>query len=153
MVRKDRIRISARAVAVAALVAAASAGGAQPAAAQGTIPDLVGTWRGTAQAVMVGHTPYRARQGEGAHFADAQVEFTYRITRQQGNRFIGELTAGERQETVIGAIQGDHRGGLMLDDDGQYAFTLRGPDSIDLCYAHSYPPSRVVACFTLTRQR
>ena len=133
----------------AALLLAASA---PPAAAQGG-PDLVGTCKGTAQAVLVGHTPYRTAEREGVTFADQPVEFTYRITRQEGNRFAGELSSGMRRETVIGALQGDNRGGVMLDDDGRYTFTLRGPDTMDLCYDHLYPPSKVVACWTVTRSR
>lgn len=125
---------------------------ALPGHAQGT-PNMVGTWRGQSLAVFLGTTPYRPRQGEGAQFASETLEFTYRVDRQEGNRFIGSVSSGARRETMIGAISTDNRTGVMLDDDGRSSFTLRSADVMDICYAHSLPDNRAVTCFTLTRTR
>jgi len=137
----------------ALLLAVALLGSAPlPLAAQGA-PDLLGTWRGRGYAVHIGPSPYRAPQQEGVNFPDNAIELTYVITRQEGNRFAGELSGGTHRETLIGALQPDNRGGIMLDDDGQYIFTMRDPDTMDLCYQHLYPSSKAVACFTITRSR
>ena len=79
--------------------------------------------------------------------------FTFAITGQQGNRFAGESSSGEFRETLVGALRPDNEGGVILDDDGRYDFTLRDADTLDLCYSHSSQTSRVVACYTVTRAR
>ena len=115
------------------------------------VPDLVGTWKGMLQAVIIGANPYRVPEKPGPVFADKEIEFTYRIDRQQGNRFIGEMNVGEIRETLIGAVSMDNRTGLFLDDDGRYDFTLADPQTMNVCYAHSYPTSKAVTCFRLKR--
>ena len=125
---------------------------AMPAAAQDDAPNLVGTWKGGTQAVHIGPNPYRLPDGNNPTFGDTVIEFTYVIDKQEGTRFSGH-TEGKFVETIIGALQPpDFRSGVFLDDDGTYQFTLRDENTIDLCYSHLYPTSKVVACWTLTRQ-
>jgi len=131
-----------------ALIAATSL----PAASQQP-PNLIGTWKGTGYAVHIGPNPYRAAEGSGVNFPANGIEFTYVIKEQQGNRFAGESSAGKFKETIIGAVQPDNRGGIILDDDGQYVFTLIDPNTMDACYNHHYPTTKVVSCYRLTRPR
>ena len=124
---------------------------AQPAAAD-EIPNLVGTWKGMAKAVHVGPTPYRVAEGNGPTFGSNEIEFVYVVKEQQDSRFAGE-TVGKFTETFVGALAPPaYRTGVFVDEDGSYDFTLRDPTTIDLCYHHVYPTSKVVACFTLTKQ-
>lgn len=44
---------------------------AAPFASAQTPPNLVGTWKGKAEAVYVGPTPYRDATGPGPNFGDA----------------------------------------------------------------------------------
>jgi hypothetical protein len=125
---------------------------ALPGAAQG-IPDLVGTWKGTAYAVHIGSNPYRVAQGPGPNFPDNGIAFTYVIKEQHGNRFAGEMSGGQYKETIIGALKPDNTGGIMLDDDGQYLISLIDADTMDICYSHQFPTSRVAACWQLKRSR
>jgi hypothetical protein len=121
-----------------------------PAAAD-EIPNLVGTWKGTAKAVHVGSTPYRVANGNAAAFG-GDLEFTYVIKEQQDSRFTGE-TEGKFTEKFLGALQPpNYASGIFIDDDGEYSFTLRDATTMDTCYRHIYPTSKVVACFTLTKQ-
>ena len=133
----------------AALIIAMSA---LPAAAE-DIPNLVGTWKGTAYAVHIGSNPYRVAQGTGPNFPDNGIEFTYVISEQHGNRFAGKMSGGIFSETIIGAIEPDNKGGIMLDDDGQYQIKLVDADTMDICYSHQYPMNRVVACWQLKRKQ
>lgn len=123
---------------------------ATPAAGQ-EVPNLIGTWKGGAYAVHIGANPYRTAPGKAVNFPDEVIAFTYTITEQHGGRFAGEMTGGNFAETVIGMLRPDNSGGIMLDDDGRYDFTLRDENTIEWCYSHSYPTSKVVACWTLTR--
>jgi len=114
-------------------------------------PNLVGTWKGSTQAVYVGSNPYRIAEKTGPNFSTNQIEFTYSITEQKANLFAGTLSAGKFSETLIGAISPDNRSGVMSDDDGQYTLSIRDANTIDVCYQHSFPTSRVAACWTLKR--
>ena len=114
-------------------------------------PKLVGTWKGVAQVVQIGANPYRVSEGNGPQFPASGLEFTFTITEQQGNRFAGTATGGRLSETLIGAISPDNRSGFVLDNDGEYAFTIRDAETLDLCYRHSYPSGRVVGCYAVKR--
>lgn len=120
----------------------------------GEAPDVVGTWKGTAeQAVMIGDNPYRtADPARKATFADEPVEFTFVIAEQRGARFAGEMSGRGKTESIIGTFHADGKTGVMLDDDGRYDFSLRDANAIELCYDHSKPGSKVIACWTITRQ-
>ncbi len=113
-------------------------------------PNLEGTWKGTAYAVHIGSNPYRAAEKNSPNFPENGVEFTFSVPEQQGNRFAGTSSGGKFSETIIGTIHPDNRTGVIL-DDSTYTFTLRNPNTLDLCYHHSFATSRVVACYTVTR--
>jgi hypothetical protein len=114
-------------------------------------PNLVGTWKGTAQAVQMGVNPYRTPPSSAPNFSTSAMEFTVTIAEQKDNRFTGKKTAGDRSETLIGAISPNNQGGVMLDDDGQYLFTIRDQNTLDVCYNHLNPSGKVVACYTWKR--
>lgn len=119
----------------------------------GDVPSLVGTWKARATAVHIGHSPYRFAEKHGPIFGETEIEFVYTISEQKGQHFAGELHAAGKSEVVIGSIQPDNTGGVMLDNDGQYIFTLRGADMIDTCYTHLTLSSKLAACFTLVREK
>ena len=125
---------------------------ALPAAAQER-PIMTGTWKGTGYGVQIGPTPYRPIEGPGVQFPENGIEFTYVLKEQHDNRFSGEMTSGKFKETIIGAIQADNRSGVMLDNDGQYFFTLIDPSTMDVCYNHHNPTSKFVGCFRLFKSR
>jgi hypothetical protein len=117
------------------------------------IPNMVGTWKGSTRAVIIGSNPYRVAESNGPNLPPNLIEFTYSITKQEDNRFVGTSGAGKFGETLIGAINPDGKSGIMIDDDGQYQFTLRDADTIDMCYWHSNLTSKVVSCWQLKRAR
>jgi hypothetical protein len=95
----------------------------------------------------------RATPKRGVNFSSDVREFTFVIKEQQGNRFSGESTDGKRTERIIGGISPDNRSGIVLDDDGQYLFTIRDNNTLDACYSHSNPKSKVVSCYSWIRQK
>ena len=103
--------------------------------------------------MIIGPTPYRVPEGTGPNFPEAKITFTYEITEPQGTRFAGTMSGGKFSETIIGALKPRaYDAGIFIDVDGQYAFTLRDANTIDVCYSHLYPNSHAVSCFTLTRK-
>ena len=116
-------------------------------------PKLTGIWKGTVDsAVMVGNTPYRtAEPGKPYTFAKEAIEFTFDIKDQQGARFAGEMTSGGKAETLIGHLYPDHKSGMMLDNDGQYLFSLSSAGTMEVCYNHMKADSKVIACWTATK--
>ena len=116
-------------------------------------PNLVGTWKGTTQAIHVGVNPYRSPASSTPVFSSSTMEFAITIVEQKDNRIIGKKTSGERSETLIGAISPNNQNGVMLDEDGQYLFTIRDPNTLDVCYNHLNPTSKVVACYSWKRSQ
>jgi hypothetical protein len=140
------VRCLQSAICGVALVLAASSASAQ------TTPNLIGTWKGKAQAVFVGPTPYRVAEGTGPNFG-GEIEYSYVVKQQQGGRFSGDQSAGKVTETIIGALRPpEFRTGIIVDQDGESDFTLRNASTMDVCYRHINLTSRVVACFTLEKQ-
>lgn len=134
------------------LAAAALVAATLPALAA-DMPDMKGTWKGLAEgAVLVGNTPYRsAEPGKPVTFSNEPIEFTFTIDEQQGPRFSGVLSSAKHSETLIGHLYPDREGGVMLDDDGRYAFTLKDASTMEVCYDHLKPDSKVIACWTARR--
>lgn len=140
------LRLLSQTVCGAAIMFAASSASAQ------TPPDLVGTWKGKAEAVFIGPTPYRVADQPGPNFG-GQIEYSYIVKQQQGARFAGEQTAGKVTETIIGTLRPpEFRSGIILDHDGESDFMLRDAKTMDVCYRHTNMTSKVVACFTLEKQ-
>ncbi len=140
------MRMLQSAACVAAVMSAASSASAQ------TPPNIVGTWKGKAQAVFVGPTPYRVSEGTGPNFG-GEIEYSYVVKQQQGARFSGDQSAGKVTETIIGALRPpEFRSGIIIDHDGESDFTLRNATTMDVCYRHINLTSKVVACFTLEKQ-
>jgi hypothetical protein len=117
-----------------------------------TPPNLVGTWKGKAEAVFIGPTPYRVADGWGPNFG-GEIEYSYVVKEQRGTRFTGEQSAGKVTEMIIGTLRPpEFRSGIILDHDGESDFTLRNATTMDVCYRHTNMTSKVVACFTLVKQ-
>src|SRR5215208_4322404 len=87
--------------------------------AQGSIPDLRGTWKGESESVVFG-------AGDDQHHrsgprVDAtrltSKSFTMTIDKQDGRRFSGAFSSERHTETIIGVVA---RSGtiFMVDNDG-----------------------------------
>lgn len=121
-------------------------------AAAQEIPNLVGTWKGGATAVSIGANPHRGQDRASPTFGTDVVEFSFIVKEQQKAHFAGE-TVGKFTETLIGGLRPpDFKAGYMLDNDGEYSFTLRDAKTMDLCYRHLNLSSKVVACYTVEKQ-
>jgi hypothetical protein len=121
--------------------------------AQGSIPDLRGTWKGESESVVFGAGAH-PHPGSGPR-EDAirftSKPFTMTVDKQDGRRFSGMFSSERSTETVIGVVS---RSGtiFMVDDDGYNVGTLLAPNRLEMCYLHLSAASRVASCTELTKQ-
>jgi outer membrane protein assembly factor BamB len=126
---------------------------AAPAAAQNSIPDLRGTWKGTSESVVWGagnhhHLPGRPQSAE-PRFHSAQ--FTLKVTKQQGRRFYGVWSSPGGSEILLGVISRD--GTIYAaDDDGYTTAKMLDSGQVELCYLHSGADSRIASCAVMKKQ-
>jgi hypothetical protein len=134
-------------LALAALLAALAS---VPAAAQGGFPNLVGTWKGDSESIVLagGNTHHRGKSKEPRM---SSIPFTLVIDKQDGRRFSGTFSSARHKETVIAVIS---RGGAiyMVDDDGHTVGNLISPTQMELCYMKQSRAGRVASCTEMTKQ-
>lgn len=135
------------AVAAAILTALASV----PALAQSGVPDLVGTWTGTSESVVLpgGNTHHPDKKAKGPRMSN--VPFTMVIEKQDGRRFFGSFSSAKHKEAVI-AVIGRNGTIYMVDDDGYTFATLLAPNRMELCYMKQSNAGRVASCTEMTKQ-
>ena len=123
------------------------------AAAQSAVPDLLGTWKGESETVVLGAgNPHH--HNPAAHPTEPRYTsqpFTLTIDKQDGRRFSGVFSSARSRETVVAVVS---RAGTiyMVDDDGHSWGTLLAPNRMELCYLHLSASSRIASCVELTRQ-
>ena len=121
-----------------------------PAAAQGALPDLVGTWKGDSESIVLSggntHHPGTSREPRLSN-----VPFTLVIDKQDGRRISGTFSSAKHKEAVIAVIS---RTGTiyMVDDDGYSLGTLLAPNRLELCYMKRAPNGSVASCTEMTKQ-
>jgi hypothetical protein len=119
--------------------------------AQTDVPDLKGSWSGTAEIV---------HRSEVAEHIDPAAEpsfptlpFTITIEQQQGRGFAGSLASARATDPLIGMLRSDGRRLHMVDNDGTLTGELVGRDEMEVCRTEVTPQSMNVYCATLTRRR
>ncbi len=133
-----------------ALAALLAAFASTPAAAQVAFPNLIGTWKGDSESIVLSggntHHPGKSREPRMS-----SVPFTLTIDKQDGRRVSGTFTSAKHKEAVIAVIS---RNGTiyMVDDDGYSLGTLLAPNRLELCYMKRAPNGRVASCTEMTKQ-
>jgi len=121
--------------------------------AQGSIPDLRGTWKGESESVVfgAGAHPHHGSGPQESATRFTSKSFTMTIDKQEGRRFAGTFSSERSTETIIGVVS---RSGsiFMVDDDGYDVGTLLAPNRLEMCYLHLSAASRVASCTEFTKQ-
>ena len=86
-----------------------------------------------------------------AHWNQGPIVFNF--DRQEGRTFWGVLSSAKVSEKVIGAISGDGKRFVMVDEDGRFDGLVVDNDTLDYCYAHITTTDRAVACGLLIRDK
>lgn len=133
-----------------AIVVVLAAFTSSPAAAQDGFPNLVGTWKGDSDTIVLsGGNTHHPGKAPGPRMSS--VPFTLVIDKQDGRRFSGTFSSTRHKETVIAVIS--RNGAIyMVDDDGSTFGTLLSPNRLELCYLKRAPNGRVASCTEMTKQ-
>lgn len=134
-------------LAIAAVLAAFAL---TPAAAQDAFPNLIGTWKGDSESIVLsGGNEHHPGKSPAPRLSN--VPFTMVIDKQDGRRISGTFSSARHKEIVIAVIS---RNGsvYMVDDDGYSIGTLHSPNKLELCYMKRAPSGRVASCTEMTKQ-
>jgi hypothetical protein len=139
---------------LAGLAAACLVSGATAAAAAS--PDLRGTWRMEAAAIVKGAVPFHPADApppaEGTKPRLRPFTGTLRMVGQDGARFWGVVENEFASEELIGSFTGEGGRFIMVDVDGMFEGEFLDDGMIRYCYRHVTPTSGVVSCGTMTRE-
>ena len=111
---------------------------ASAALAQEAVPDLTGTWVGTAKSVVFG--PTRFHPGDEAAADQPRVrelEWTMEIAGQDGRVFWGEAWSAADpavRDTLALALAADGKTIVGAGNDGTHLMTLVASDRIERCF-------------------
>jgi hypothetical protein len=136
------------------MAAALLLAGAVTAAAQDTIPQLKGTWKGTGKILLFGSTEHLSGSPQTAVVRD--LEITHTVTGQDG-RLIWSKTSSannDSKEPFAWTLAADNKTIVGADTDGYYRITVMSPDRMEKCYAQNAigPQHAIVAtCFMMDR--
>lgn len=112
---------------------------------------MKGTWVGTSQSIVTGKAKHHEAQGSAKPWLD-EVQFTYEIGSQDGNRFWGTLSSKYGKEMLVGVVGLDGKTVVARTSEGEIRGTLSDADTIQLIYSADEPVP-VVAVNTMKRQR
>lgn len=128
-----------------------SSGPAANTVASATAPNMKGTWVGTSQSIVKGTTKHHAPATGSQPLLD-EVQFTYVIDGQDGNRFWGVLSSPMGDETMTGVVGLDGKRVVARTSEGVIDGVLTDADTIQLIYSAG-GAAPVVAVNTMRRQK
>jgi hypothetical protein len=124
------------------------------AAAQGDIPNLVGTWTGT-------FTGGVRKGGGDLAPADATPTFvhegmnrayTLKIVEQNGRGIVGSWSSVKGSEDIQGVIRLDNQTVLFVDPDSYQSARILSTSELEFCNQITNAKDRFAFCFLLKRQ-
>ena len=124
--------------------------------AQGTVPDLKGTWTGTGPSVVYGTTQHHPGAGSDDTPRIHEIEFTLAVTGQEGRNLWGHNSSklADINEPFAWSLSSSGRTGIGADTDGYYQIAVESADVMEVCYAQNrLGPSHsiITACRTYKR--
>ena len=133
------------------IVVFATLSAAPAAAQQSAIPDLLGTWKGNSESIVLGAgNPHHAAQPTTEPRLNS-VPFTVTIDKQDGRRFSGTFSSPRTNEKIIGVVSRSNSI-IVVDDDGYTVGTVLAPNRMEWCYMRQSQADRVASCAELTKQ-
>jgi hypothetical protein len=122
-----------------------------PAAAQTAVPDLLGTWKGESETMVLGRGNEHYAGPRAPEPRVSSVAFTMTIDKQDGRRFSGTFASAKHSAKLVGVV-GRNGSIYLVDDNGTSEGTMLAPNRMDLCYLMRLPATRLASCTELTKQ-
>jgi hypothetical protein len=140
----------ARILAVAATAACLAS--LDTAAGAADYPDMLGSWSGTSEAVVLGHPRhYEDNPDEAVDARLASAEFTLTLTGQDGRRLWGTFESPTHSEAWLGVLWSDGKGLRGVDMDGHVEGRILDENTMEFCYTHT-GETMVASCVVLRRE-
>jgi hypothetical protein len=98
-------------------------------------PNMVGTWTGTSEAVVLGNpAQYPDRATEQSIPRSSSADFVLNLTHHDGRRMWGSVTSSNLSEPWIGAFWDDRKSFQAVDADGQIVGRMVGSNTMEIMY-------------------
>jgi hypothetical protein len=98
-------------------------------------PDMVGTWKGTSEAVVLGNPAYYPdRASEQSIPRSSSADFVLNLTHQDGRRMWGSVSSSHISEPWIGAFWNDGKSFQAVDSDGQIVGRMLDTNTMEVMY-------------------
>jgi hypothetical protein len=127
--------------------------GAEVANAQSVI-GLVGTWTGTAQAIVDGaQQPTGASSRPAGPYQLRDFPLTLRVDGQDGSRFWGVAVLGDQSRRIIGTVSADNGRLYIVDTRGYFDGVVMNTDTLEICYRQAGATTALAVCDVVRRQK
>jgi hypothetical protein len=98
-------------------------------------PNMVGTWTGTSEAVVLGNPAhYPDRATEQSIPRSSSADLVLNLTHHDGRRMWGSVTSSNLSEPWIGAFWDDRKSFQAVDADGQIVGRMVGSNTMEIMY-------------------
>lgn len=117
-------------------------------------PNLVGTWKGQTNTVVMGVSGHDEAPSDGnaKRILYRRIPVTLTVSEQKGDLFVGSKATAKRSEPLVGAISSDGKTGVMSDEDSTYTFKLINKNKLEYCISHANKDSSIAGCTIFLRQ-
>lgn len=112
------------------------------------IPNLVGKWSGTSEAIVFGDLQHRDKTTDHTF---TSMKFVIDITEQKGRVFYGTRTSAKMSESIVGYIAYNNTDIHFVDHDGSFQATLTDEGALEVGYLEEGTTSRVAAICVYTK--
>lgn len=115
---------------------------------------LIGTWKGTSHAAVIGDANHHGEANDSEP-RFLRTELTLVIEKDDGRNFSGYVISETHKELIVGAFGADLVNGVYVDTDGTAIIRRISEDFIQACYAHTPATGNgtaVAACLDYERE-
>ena len=121
-------------------------------AAADEFPNMVGTWTGTSEAVVLGNPAYYPdRAPEQSIPRSSSADFVLNLTHQDGRRMWGSVTSSNLSEPWIGAFWDDGKSFQAVDADGQIVGRMVDSNTMEIMYTRQADSTLITSHVVFSR--
>ena len=115
-------------------------------------PNMVGTWTGTSEAVVLGNPAYYPdRASEQSIPRSSSADFVLNLKHQDGRRMWGSVTSSNLSEPWIGAFWNDGKSFQAVDADGQIVGRMVDSNTMEIMYTQQVGSTLITSHVVFSR--